>query len=195
MEQFDHVVEKAQQETGERMLAYFKSDHLPATLGVVSQTFGRVAVLIVEQLPAGPERTVCLRKLLEAKDAGVRCALGLVLLLFIATTVFAQAPAQQANKVGWNQAEAPALASTYRYTLYVDNVATVLTGVTCATGAGTSSECKAPLPPLTVGLHTLELTAADLTDPTLPAESARSAPFPIRFYAAPAIPGTLRLTR
>lgn len=56
----------------ERMLKWFRFDHLPPTLQGVSKPFADLANHIVGSLPAGAERTVALRKLLEAKDAGVR---------------------------------------------------------------------------------------------------------------------------
>lgn len=59
----------------ERMLRWFKYDHLPAHLQDVSKPFGELAEKLVDKLSAGPERTVALRKLLEAKDAAVRAHL------------------------------------------------------------------------------------------------------------------------
>lgn len=47
-------------------------EHLPPHLQAVSKPFGDLARDIVEVLPRNPERTVALRKLLEAKDAAVR---------------------------------------------------------------------------------------------------------------------------
>jgi hypothetical protein len=58
----------------ERMLRWFEWSHLPAHLQAVSRPFGELAESIVANIPAGPERTVALRKLLEAKDAAVRAA-------------------------------------------------------------------------------------------------------------------------
>lgn len=63
-------------ETGERMLRWFTFDHLPMDLQVVSAQFCYLAVFVVRNTPAGPERTVALRKLLEGKDAAVRAAKG-----------------------------------------------------------------------------------------------------------------------
>lgn len=57
------------------MLKWFAYAHLPAHLQAVSKPFGELAELIVRDLPSGPERTVALRKLLEAKDAAVRAKL------------------------------------------------------------------------------------------------------------------------
>ena len=56
----------------EPMLQFFSYDHLPKELKEISQPFRSLAVEIIERLPRNPERSVCLRKLLEAKDAGVR---------------------------------------------------------------------------------------------------------------------------
>ncbi len=59
----------------ERMLKWFEYKHLPPALQEVSAPFGALASVICEQIAAGPERTVALRKLLEAKDAAVRAKL------------------------------------------------------------------------------------------------------------------------
>lgn len=54
------------------MLKWFAYGHLPEHLQVVSKSFGDLASVIVATIQPGPERTVALRKLLEAKDAAVR---------------------------------------------------------------------------------------------------------------------------
>ena len=59
----------------ERMMKWFEFAHLPEHLQAVSKPFGELAALIVEVIDGGPERTVALRKLLEAKDAAVRAKL------------------------------------------------------------------------------------------------------------------------
>jgi len=59
----------------EPILQFFAYKHLPPHLQGVSAMFGEVAYKIVEALPRNPERTVALRKLLEAKDAAVRAVL------------------------------------------------------------------------------------------------------------------------
>lgn len=51
----------------------FKYEHLPPHLQAVSKPFHDLALRVLEQ-PMNPERTISLRKLLEAKDAAVRCA-------------------------------------------------------------------------------------------------------------------------
>lgn len=56
----------------EPILQFFEFAHLRDDLKGVSQPFGELAAFIVQTLPRNPERTVALRKLLEAKDAAVR---------------------------------------------------------------------------------------------------------------------------
>jgi hypothetical protein len=56
----------------EPMLQFFTYDHLPPALREVSARFSVLADWIVQELPRNPERTVALRKLLEAKDCAVR---------------------------------------------------------------------------------------------------------------------------
>jgi hypothetical protein len=56
----------------EHILQFFRYDHLPDHLASVSEGFATLAHRVVETLPRNPERTVALRKLLEAKDAAVR---------------------------------------------------------------------------------------------------------------------------
>lgn len=57
------------------LLQFFAYEHLPAHLQNVSKPFGDLARQIVDTLPSNPERTVALRKLLEAKDCAVRALL------------------------------------------------------------------------------------------------------------------------
>lgn len=59
----------------EPLLQFFAFDHLRDDLRAVSQPFGELAQQIVATLPRNPERTVALRKLLEAKDCAVRARL------------------------------------------------------------------------------------------------------------------------
>ena len=51
----------------DRMLQFFQYKHLPANLQVSSKPFCELAERIVNDYPMNPERTVCLRKLLEAR--------------------------------------------------------------------------------------------------------------------------------
>lgn len=59
----------------EPIMQFFAYQHLPEKLQAVSKPFGELAKTIVETLPRNPERSVALRKLLEAKDAAVRANL------------------------------------------------------------------------------------------------------------------------
>lgn len=61
--------------TDERMAKWFAYSHLPPHLQTVSRRFYDLGVAICEMCEPGPERTVSLRKLLEAKDAAVRAKL------------------------------------------------------------------------------------------------------------------------
>lgn len=56
----------------EPLMQFFAYAHLPEKMQAVSKPFGELAQRIVETLPRNPERTVALRKLLEAKDCAVR---------------------------------------------------------------------------------------------------------------------------
>jgi len=54
------------------ILRYFHFAHLPPGLQVTSIQFYELVCFIIAAVPRNPERTVALRKLLEAKDAAVR---------------------------------------------------------------------------------------------------------------------------
>lgn len=59
----------------DRMMQFFAYAHLPEHLQAVSRPFCDLAATVVATLPSNPERTVALRKLLEAKDCAVRALL------------------------------------------------------------------------------------------------------------------------
>ena len=59
----------------DRMLQFFEYAHLPPHLQEISKEFFTMAHWIATNLPSNPERTVALRKLLEAKDCAVRARL------------------------------------------------------------------------------------------------------------------------
>lgn len=59
----------------EHLIKYFNYTHLPENLRAVSKPSHDLAYELLERVPAGPERTVALRKLLESKDCAVRGAL------------------------------------------------------------------------------------------------------------------------
>jgi len=56
-------------------MKYFDYEHLPEHLQEVSKPIGDLAKKMNETLPNGAEKTVGLRKLLEAKDCLVRAKL------------------------------------------------------------------------------------------------------------------------
>lgn len=55
------------------IMQYFEYGHLPEHLATISKEFADLAKDMCATLPRCPERTVMLRKLLEAKDCAVRC--------------------------------------------------------------------------------------------------------------------------
>jgi hypothetical protein len=57
------------------LLRFFHYSHLPPTLRAASAPFAALARAILDGTPRNAERTVALRKLLEAKDAAVRAML------------------------------------------------------------------------------------------------------------------------
>lgn len=57
------------------MMRYFEFGHLPLKLQHVSRHFFSLADVVRNTVPPGPEKTACMRKLLEAKDCAVRAAL------------------------------------------------------------------------------------------------------------------------
>jgi len=59
----------------EPMMQFFRYTHLPLHLQAASAPFCELAERIEQSYPRNPERTVTLRKLLEAKDAAVRTLL------------------------------------------------------------------------------------------------------------------------
>lgn len=57
------------------LLQFFEYKHLPSHLQAVSEKFYELAHDIVLNVASNPERTMALRKLLEAKDCAVRAQL------------------------------------------------------------------------------------------------------------------------
>lgn len=55
------------------IMRHFQFAHLKGELADVSSRFAELAKYVHDELPRDPETTVALRKLLEAKDAAVRC--------------------------------------------------------------------------------------------------------------------------
>lgn len=67
--------DEAPQKNLEPLQQFFAYEHLPPHLQGVSRLFGELADKLANSLPRNPERTVALRKLLEAKDCAVRAVL------------------------------------------------------------------------------------------------------------------------
>ncbi len=59
----------------QRLLRFFDYSHLPANLQVISKPIHDLAHEMDEKIPDSAEKTVGLRKLLEAKDCLVRALL------------------------------------------------------------------------------------------------------------------------
>jgi len=59
----------------EPLLKFFEYDHLPDELAVASKPFLELAITLIKNLPSNSERTMAVRKLLEAKDCAVRSVL------------------------------------------------------------------------------------------------------------------------
>lgn len=57
------------------LIQFFRFEHLPTELQAISCRFSRVAQHIDATIPENSEKTMALRKLLEAKDCAVRAVL------------------------------------------------------------------------------------------------------------------------
>jgi len=66
----------AEQLQADPILQFFHFAHLPPALRPMSQCFCGMAQFVVSSAPRNAERTMALRKLLEAKDCAVRAMLG-----------------------------------------------------------------------------------------------------------------------
>jgi len=54
------------------IMQFFSFKHLPPPLQAISRPFFEIADCVHTELPDNPERSECLRKILEAKDCAVR---------------------------------------------------------------------------------------------------------------------------
>lgn len=80
---FDPIKESAMHPSTENLLRFFEYEHLPAPQREISKHFHKLAHDLASGMPTanlgfeldGPELTVALRKLLEAKDCAVRASL------------------------------------------------------------------------------------------------------------------------
>lgn len=58
-----------------QLLQFFKYDHLPVEIQEPSKILAHAAIELEAILPSNSEKTVAMRKLLEAKDCAVRALL------------------------------------------------------------------------------------------------------------------------
>lgn len=75
IESVERQQEKAAKALRDPMMQFFRYAHLPPHLQTASRPFCELAETLESTYPRNPERTVALRKLLEAKDAAVRSLL------------------------------------------------------------------------------------------------------------------------
>lgn len=121
-----------------------------------------------------------------------RLTLTLLGILF-ATPALAQTPVTPLSTMAWDQA-APTLtaAQSYIYGLYIGTAPRAdLPTVTC-TGTASPYRCTAPVPAMTPGPHTLQLTASQLVA-GVRGESAKTPPLAIVMVIAPAAPSNFTL--
>lgn len=126
-------------------------------------------------------------------------------LVFVSVSAFAQvvtilpittATPLDPNKtysIAWDQDGATqALAQSFQYTVYVDGIGSVVAHI-CGSNFIGGVQCAAPLPALTGGNHTIEVSAADLSVPTSPLSSEKSTALPVRVVVVPRTPTNPRL--
>ena len=88
------------------------------------------------------------------------------------------------ERLGWDQPAADAVElATFGYAVYLDGARTEATGVSCEAAPGPPGfPCSAKLPPMSLGAHTLELTAFVNSDGGV-LESPRSVPVHVNVVA------------
>lgn len=111
-----------------------------------------------------------------------------LLILALASVAQAQTPTTKTSKLVFDNPNPGGF--NYEYAVYIDaGPRQVLQGVTCD-----GSTCSAPVPAMTPGDHTLQLTIADTKSiPGTTMESDKSDPLTIRVYIAPVAPSGLRI--
>ena len=57
------------------LLQFFETEHMPDGLTTISQPFFDLANAINRSLDDNQEKTICLRKLMEARDSALRSAM------------------------------------------------------------------------------------------------------------------------
>lgn len=70
------------------------------------------------------------------------------------TTLSAQAPAVPSSVLGWTM---PQDASGLTFAVLIDKVRSPLQGAKCAPAINGASECEAPIPAMTPGVHTVQV--------------------------------------
>ena len=90
------------------------------------------------------------------------------------------------ERLGWDQTAATfAELATFRYAIYVDDIRSVVAGVSCEATAGPAGfACSGQLPPMNPGSHVLEVAAFYESNGIV--ESARSAPLRVTVAGATA---------
>lgn len=112
------------------------------------------------------------------------------------SSLFAQTVATPNSQYGWTQAQtatpAAALALTYKQYLDAGTTSTVLTGVTAIAtpSVAQSSDCLAPIPPMTVGVHSVTISASNAS-----LESAKSTSITFTMAIVPATPSNFRIVK
>lgn len=177
----------------ERMMQFFSYKHLPEHLQDTSKPFCELANWILENVPQNPERTVALRKLLEAKDCAVRAMVYLALVILIVLVPrSAVAQATDVDYLVFGQA-APSLSEAQRaiFKYYPDGnlVGTALVNVVCS-GAVAPYTCKVLFPQFTSGAHSLMLTASNEAG-----ESGKSVVFNFTFVTTLASPISIHIEK
>jgi hypothetical protein len=110
----------------ESIMQFFKFDHLPPEKQEVSRVFADAAEK-VHLLPRNPERTVALRKLLEAKDAAVRASFMVLAFLLCVVSFPALASATEAPAfVLGGTASEPSTPSFFAQFITPANIASVV---------------------------------------------------------------------
>lgn len=121
----------------------------------------------------------------------IRIALLTTMLAALPLMTFAQTVGGPSSKFGFDQAALTvADANAFTYRAYLDGSAVgVVVTTTCVASAVTSVHtCTAPIPALTPGTHTVQLTAANVAG-----ESLKSAAMSFTIVAVPSAPSSLRI--
>lgn len=98
------------------IMEFFKFEHLPAKLQEVSKPFGELAAQVnAVETRHHAEKATALRKLLEAKDAAVRCMLPVLLAVLALGALFFPSLAQAQEVAQPPAAQSPILTAVLQY--------------------------------------------------------------------------------